>query len=37
LNAEFKSIEQLKGTLFYCEKVGERFLYNSNTKILKKL
>jgi hypothetical protein len=37
LNAEFNSIELVREDLFYCKKAEEQFLYNSNTKTLKKL
>jgi hypothetical protein len=37
LNIEYNIIEPITSYLFYCKKVDGIFLYNSNTKILKKL
>ena len=37
LNIEFMAIEQITTHLFYCKKTDGIFLYNSNTKTLKKL
>lgn len=37
LNTEYLAIEQITPSLFYCKKTDGIFLYNSNTKLLKKL
>lgn len=37
LNIEFSTIEQITTHLFYCKKADGIYLYNSNTKSLKKL
>ncbi len=37
LNTEYNSIDPITAYLFYCKKSDGIFLYNSNTKILKKL
>lgn len=37
LNTEYTTLEQINANLFYCKKVDELFLFNSNTKTLKKL
>lgn len=37
LNTEYTNIEQLTSCLFYCKKADGIYLYNSNTKSIKKL